>query len=357
MSRLVDLWLQHWPPQRHLHLPPTSQLRAWRQALRGDLEVEGHPDLGLASLSCQVAGHPFSSSLRAVLRREAHEMMLPLLRQVPSLRRLAAQGWDLLLLKGGALVLGGHVPAGARPMLDLDLLVQPQHFAPALEVLLSQGWRADTPLPRAFPGDLLCADHSVDLVHPAGGALDLHFASLHESRRPGMDEGLWTRSREVSFQGVWLRIPSSTDLLFQVCVHGCRRGGSPARWVEDATRLLYADVAPDWSLLLAEADLRRLALPLWASLDYLRQQGLPVPAEFLQRLRALVREPWELLDFWVRSAWSGHHPLRRSLLTWLDYHRLRQQGVTVAGGWPGYLWRRWDKTGTFSGCHSSPRPI
>ena len=114
-------------------------------------------------------------------------------------------------------------------------------------------------------------------------------------------------------------------------------GADPAG-VEDAAMILAQGHLLDWALLVDEAEKRRLALPLWASLDFLRRQGLSVPLDELARLRAHISGLREVVDFLVRSAFGGHHPLRRALLPWLDFRRLND-GTSF---W-SYLKARWKK--------------
>jgi hypothetical protein len=69
-------------------------------------------------------------------------------------------------LKGAALHLGGHVPAGARPAGDVDLLVAADGARALFERLRARGWTVES---TASPDHQLPA-----LANRAGGVVELH---------------------------------------------------------------------------------------------------------------------------------------------------------------------------------------
>lgn len=232
----------------------------------------------------------------------------PLLR---SLRALSAAGHELLLLKGAALLAARHLPIGSREMADVDVLVR--DVPGALKVLEERGWKVRYPERR---------EHSLDLLHETEGKLDLHSRSVHE---PGSDEGMWLRSRPAVFLGVPCRVPCETDLLFNLCIHGYRRSGSRARWACDAATLLCSRHREiDWKLLAGEAEARRVAFALRATVEFLAGMGVPAG-----ELRPMATAWWEPLEFCVRSGLGPEHGLRRQLMPGFEYLRGDRSLVSI----------------------------
>ena len=65
---------------------------------------------------------------------------LKLAAAVPILRQLAGSGVPFCLLKGTALIAGGHLAAGERFIRDVDVLVPRSRLADAVAILFAAGW-------------------------------------------------------------------------------------------------------------------------------------------------------------------------------------------------------------------------
>lgn len=256
---------------------------------------------------------------------------------LPAVQALSRKQIPVMALKGTALTLSGLYSVGERASGDVDLLVPAECFAAALDLLLEHGWMPTRSLPR---GNLLRLEHAVDLSRE-GAFLDLHGAALFECRWSGADDGLWQRAAAASFLGETLSIPHAADALLLTCVHGSRRGGSPPRWPTDLARLVPTLQAGDWDVVLTEARQRRVTVPLFAALDYGREQlGLNVPREVLAVLAGESVPAWLVLDFLLRSACSPGHLVRRAALPLFDYWR-GAPGRNRWGGWWRFLAQRW----------------
>ena len=267
----------------------------------------------------------------------AGAQMAQLLEVRPALQQLAQAGIPCMLLKGAALIALGWVPLGARPMQDLDVLVPPEHFVAALGHLVRTGWVVRGKQSAHFPQTLTAGEHAVSLQGPNHAHLDLHWAPFLEGRAVGHSREIWQRSRTVSFLGLAVQVPSPTDLLLLLCVHGYRKTGGACRWPRDL-RLLVQQVSGelDSSLLLEEVARRRLVLPVLALL-----QTVPdAPPALLRWLGELPVRNWELLDFLIMSSLIPQNPLHRLFLPLLDYNRCRRADLEL-GGLLGFLARRW----------------
>ena len=88
-----------------------------------------------------------------------------------TLAALAAAGIEVVLLKGAALAVTSYGSFAARPMNDIDLLVEPGRAEEAREVLLDAGWMMNS----ALPGDSGYGTHHhlPPLVDSAGQGLRL----------------------------------------------------------------------------------------------------------------------------------------------------------------------------------------
>src|SRR5205823_1539331 len=73
-------------------------------------------------------------------RQSWYENQLALHRLAKAVTSLNAAGIEVLVLKGAALSLLHYRDLGARPMLDVDLLVAPRHLWEAIQVLAASGW-------------------------------------------------------------------------------------------------------------------------------------------------------------------------------------------------------------------------
>ena len=335
------------PPGRFLYRPQASSLSLLRYGL--GLEDRAPEDLSAAGQAAQFAPLAWRR-----LQREGRQVAVPerihrlsasitarLARLQGLLGALDQEGLPVLLLKGLPLALYVYRDPSVRPMADFDLLVPPERFPSARQVLEGLGFVPRLPAPpgmAAAPGHV---DHSLAYHLPGVLEVDLHYFALDECRWPGADQGFWERSTRRRGMGAWARVPSRTDLLLHVLAHGYRVQRGAPRWVADAGAILLdPSEAVDWALLVEETCRRRLVLPVGAALRYLRDQvGLPVPAEPLARLEEAPVAAWEPFDLWVRAATSLDGRVRRLFLAAVDYLRYQERPTLV--GFGDYLAVRW----------------
>jgi hypothetical protein len=160
-------------------------------------------------------------------RRSWYENHLALHRLAKAVASLNAAGIEVLVLKGAALSVLHYRDLGARPMLDVDLLVAPQRLRAAMQVLAASGWH---PVATEGPvaGPLQYGRHLND---EQGNELDLHAYALMQSAD---DRDLWQSRVPLDLNGVSTSAPGPAEQLLHVCVHGLRWDGATTRWAADA---------------------------------------------------------------------------------------------------------------------------
>jgi hypothetical protein len=198
-------------------------------ALRGEDVPVSRPGLDLARrhrihlVLAHAALGRVEDGLRADLAADLREAAIADLFRERELRRLlrrfAAAGIDLLLLKGAALAYTHYPDPHLRPRTDLDVLISPSHVDAADQVLLAAGWLRAAEQSRtlvmtqrhyALGGNPHCVEH-----------LDLHW-KIAVPRVFGdavqFDE-LAGRAAPIAALGPGARTLSPPDALFLACLH------------------------------------------------------------------------------------------------------------------------------------------
>ena len=215
---------------------------------------------------------------------------LKLAAALPVLRGLQGMGVPYCLLKGAALIAGGHLAAGERFIRDVDVLVPRSRLAEAVSVLFSSGWRPqrytspEEVFSLAFPRCHALAFHGVDRPDDA---IDLHLSAVELNRFPKSDDALWSRARELRFFGTAAFVPAAEDLLCTALVHSYRADRSEGYdWAVDAVALARSP-GFDWSVLAVESHRRGVDALVGARLQKLREvRALGLPASVVEELDA-----------------------------------------------------------------------
>lgn len=202
----------------------------------------------------------------------------------PILTDFAAEGIDVMLLKGAALSDVYTSPA-QRPMADIDLLVRPKDVPRAAKTLERHGLTAAHDV--RDPVQVACV-HSIAFQSSMGfkGSIDLHWMASPQLAPPGIaaaqwrrpwfkhlaDDEFWNRARSIDFIGINVYAPSMTDLLFLVLLHGVRFGiADDTRWAVDAATILrYRHDEIDWEFFVDQAIRRRVDAVTATALVFLR---------------------------------------------------------------------------------------
>ncbi len=315
-----ELLRRHWPPEGQIRLlvaalaDPDTARQAWRQwRAENDLAAADHADVRLLAA---VAGRireiepdlPLDPRLEGMRRYIWAVNQITLNATRPLLATLQAAGLRQMLIKGAARLASDPGVAKERAVRDIDVLVHPDDWDRALEVVYDAGWRRN---PKDNDRITRLKSHAVGLSGPnsrAGGEFDLHRFAIRQNQCIGQDLGLWERAQRAHFFGIDLLCPSRTDqaivtlsqaVLFNHLPH-------PAHWALDVNAFIRAGEI-DWDLFLEEARFRCIELFVASPLLLLRERlQCPVPQEVLAELTRPVGKAYQV-EFETRA--TRYNPL------------------------------------------------
>jgi len=248
---------------------------------------------------------------------------------------LSEAGIDTLMLKGLSLATLYYPDVGARPMVDLDLLVPRRSALDAIAVL-SQKLDPGTERPM----ELVEVQHGMPLTDPAGREVDLHWYSIWRS---APDDDFWQAAVPVELGEAPTKALSPPDMLLQVCAHGATWHRTPMiRWIADAVMVLRARPDLDWDRFVTQARKRQLTRTLSGALEHLRAAfDAPVPGDVLRALRESNQSLRERLT--TRAADRPQTMLRSLCLQWDRYRRLKVLDPTAPRptSFPAHLKSAW----------------
>jgi hypothetical protein len=248
-----------------------------------------HATRGLGLLPATVEG-----ALRQAYYRNAGRNLILLHSLEIVLRRLAAEGVPVIVLKGAALAQGVYSRPGLRPMCDLDLLVRREDLPLTRRVLSSLGYETDRSGLR--DGFTETYHHAVMLIQRggAGADLDVHwslFGSIYFYYRVPMD-WFWQTALPIRFGAAPARMLGPEAQVLHLCAHIVRHGGcdeAELRSFHDVAEVLsFYGEQLDWDQLLDKAQSYSLLLAVRQVLSRLHQEWkTPLPDSVADRLRAL----------------------------------------------------------------------
>lgn len=229
-----------------------------------------------------MAPRRLTEHLRALARAEAVASMMVDAEAEAILKRLAAWGVPVVLLKGTArrAVAHWYPCADARATTDVDLLLPGDRAEAAWRRLRAVGYEYATD-PRATPEGHY---HLPPLCTPGSRvAVEFHSSTARtvapeEAWRRAMDQGMG-----VDWHGLPVRVPGATELLWHALTHGLTQGpyGFRLRFLLDAAAVLAGPQPVAWNTLTPrlESDEVDSARPARAWLGAAAQLGgFPLPA-------------------------------------------------------------------------------
>ena len=199
---------------------------------------------GLASAEARSAANGLEGQLRElrVVPRARGLRQLAALAEVHE--RLVAGGIDSIVLKGLPLSQRLHGNPLLRESIDIDLLVPPERFGAAEEILLGSGWRRTRPDFRETPKRRLWHDRLVKdalFVRPGGVAVELHRRLLNN---PHLFDARFEALREdgatQTVGGRAYRVLGDAHLLPYLACHGVEHYWHRLKWLCDIAALVAA---------------------------------------------------------------------------------------------------------------------
>jgi hypothetical protein len=191
-----------------------------------------------------------------------------------------AQGIEMLPMKGMMLSLQLYGDPAMRSSRDLDLLVRPEKFDDADQILRDEGYRRTYPdfelTPKRKQWVLQHGCHFAYYRDDRRQLIELHWRLLQW--RPEHVAELWNHCQPVSWMGTsFLNLKDDALLLF-MCDHGAKHRWSRIKWLNDVASLLAQERSFSWENILALADRFDLSLSL-AQTGMLVHwlYGLPLP--------------------------------------------------------------------------------
>ncbi len=186
------------------------------------------------------------------------------------LSQMQKEGIDCILLKGADLIPRFYCVLGARPMVDVDLLVREQDL-PALDDLLTQlGYRPQ------IDGNPTYVDPDITL------ALDIITKVWYVDDQTV----IWQRAVQRDFDGIPVKGMGGSDLLIYMTAYGVVHRGCLAKPFGRDITLVVEKEDVDWDFVVAEAFRRRLKIPTYHGLSFVvtTYAGVPIPDHVLRSL-------------------------------------------------------------------------
>lgn len=228
---------------------------------------------------------------------------------------LAPIGIRPIALKGAGLVLTVYDELAVRPMDDVDLLVAPEEFRPALQQLLAHGGVATHDEP--FAGAYELVTHHVALRFPAVSAVvvELHHRWLSlPARQAGLVAmaELRGRAQTAALGSQAVDVLGAEDQVLHLCGHLAIHSAVMQRliWYYDVDQVIrQAGAALDWGAIVERAQRYQMTLPLRQTLAVVAETlGTPLPDELLARLETLPVSAAERQRY-GEAAWGAHSRL------------------------------------------------
>lgn len=231
----------------------------------GLVDRHGVPTQAYTTLKrCAPGGVP--AQIAAQLQEKSARSRMKALGLAAELARLgrlfAAEGIELMPLKGPLLSVKLHGDPAFRHQGDLDLMVKPEDLDRAGRLLLDEGYRRISPdfdLSKKQREVLQSTLHHYGYSHPQRLVpVELHWRLL--LWMPEHIEEPWNRSRPMEWSGARFRQPDDEMLLLFLCGHGSHHAWFRIKWLSDVAALLSRAAAMDWACVLETAgrlDLRR----------------------------------------------------------------------------------------------------
>ena len=230
---------------------------------------------------------PVVPELMQTARRAWVDNQLTFERLGAALAVLDSAGIQTMALKGVPLALAHYAEPSLRPMVDFDLLVEPERAEDAVGALADAGWTLEWQL----DADFVARGFEVPCSAPDGfGVLDLHWRLVPWVGRSwtAPDPALWQDAKTLSVADRVALAPADHDLLLHVILHAFRSGWAQVpRWVADVVVLLRSTTDRfDWDRFVDRVLRAHLTLPVADALEYVTVTfDAPVPRSVRAALR------------------------------------------------------------------------
>ena len=240
------------------------------------------------------------------------------------LQNFRQAGIETILLKGAALSLLYYRSSALRPMADIDLLIKPEDFRAASNILEKIGWRTNI----ENPSLLLEINPACQFLDADGGELDLHWQIMRDCWNADKTDDLWNDAVEIEIGNTPVKVLSPTHQLFHVCWHGVQYNPTPPiRWIADAITILRTSKNEiNWQKLVEISRLHRVDLMIFTALDYLDKNfTAEIPPEVL---RELENAPLTKMQKAANLHFLSENPMPWTRRQHLHYYAIKYLSLT-----------------------------
>lgn len=245
---------------------------------------------------------PDLNKLKSAYRHALYRNSMLFHKAFEVLAELEKLGVPVVLLKGSALVAAYYEDVGARPMSDVDFLVQEKDVKKTLNLLYALGWKnKEGPPLRGSVRHI----HSVDMLNGEGYGLDVHWRAFYQCPWDGADVVLWEQTEKVVFKGATIRILNPAQQILHNCAHGVRWNAvSPTRWIVDVIKILEKKAGfINWESLISEASARKISYTIHYGLSFLKSEfNADIPENVLVKLNEVPKDTREIRFFKVLTS-------------------------------------------------------
>ena len=232
------------------------------------------------------AAEELTEAFKTVYMQIAQRNMLMTAELLRLMKLLEKNGIDALAFKGPALAQLAYGDITLRQFGDLDILVGKTQARRAISLLEADGYVPEIQLSGSRKEAFFASVNVIGLSKPSHGIrIEVHWELLSKNYAVFWDMGdLWSRPGHVTVGGSRVPVPSQTDHLLYLCIHGSKHVYERLEWITDIDRSVRMS-PPDWERLLGEAEKkgvkRMVLLGLWLCRELL---SLPLPEAILTRM-------------------------------------------------------------------------
>ncbi|MGI8838458.1 MAG: nucleotidyltransferase domain-containing protein [Pyrinomonadaceae bacterium] len=156
--------------------------------------------------------------------------------------------------KGPVLSLAVYGDMALRPAGDLDILVPPNEFRSARDLLISAGYQMVSPLTESQQDALLQSNCELLFYADDGRLVDLHWGLSPRTFPFALDaQAVLRRREEFINQGVSISTFSIEDTVLYLCFHGSKHYWSRLEWISSLAEFIRSNAAIDWPTVISRA--------------------------------------------------------------------------------------------------------
>jgi hypothetical protein len=280
------------------------------------------------------AGKAFHTYARVALVRDELRSSIVTDILADLLRSAEERGICFTLLKGAALSATVYPKPSTRHVHAIDLLVQPQDWQAARDLLQTKRFEPKTGGPDA--------SHHQNYEHWTGLALGLHTRAFYLPYFELPLAEAAARARSVEIRGSKVRVFSPEDNLVHICGHAAyARTRTNLRWACDAAWLIKHSPHLDWTVVIETAERAGTLPALAVQIGWLARTLCSVPNSSLAELQLRGRNVPAMMREAFFAALLHTTQSRRTTIASLAGYRHEQLRFLMFSILPSKRYMRW----------------